>query len=106
MALRILPFIILAFLFLPVQVGAAVITVGPSDCSASAVNSAISAASDGDVVLLTCTGSVTWTDQVSIPNTKGIVLSGGGTNTPKSSASFPLTVVSSVSGGATLKVIA
>src|SRR3989304_4743837 len=76
---------------------AAIITVGPSNCSSSAVNNAIASASDGDTVQLTCTGSVTWTAPVSIPNTKGITLSGGGTNTPKSSASFPLTIVSAQS---------
>jgi hypothetical protein len=95
MTLRIFLFIV--FLSLPVQVGATIITVGPSNCSASAVNSAISSASDGDTVQLTCIGSVTWTAPVSIPNTKGITLSGGGTNTPKGSANFPLTIVSAQS---------
>src|SRR5207247_9673253 len=53
-------------------------------------------ASDGDEVRLTCTGTVTWTSQVTIPNTKGITLSVlNGTNTPKSSANFPLTISSS-----------
>jgi len=84
-------------LFSPVQATAATITVGPSDCSASAVNSAISSASDGDTVQLTCTGSVTWTALVAIPNTKGIILSGPGTNTPRASANFPLTIVSAQS---------
>ncbi len=74
--------------------GGGIINVGPADCSASAINAAINTASDGDTILLTCTGSVTWTSMVTIPNTKGITLNGGGTNTPKSSASFPLTIVS------------
>jgi hypothetical protein len=70
------------------------IIVGPSDCSAAAVNQVIAAASDGDTVQLTCTGEVTWTEAVTIPSSKGIVLSGGGTNTPKTSAMFPLAVTS------------
>ncbi|MCC7343158.1 MAG: hypothetical protein IT170_18895 [Bryobacterales bacterium] len=74
---------------------AAVVTVGPSDCSANAVNSAISSAQDGDTVRLTCTGSVTWTSLVSIPSSKGVtLLVDGATNTPKASAVFPLTVIS------------
>lgn len=71
-------------------------TVGPSDCSSNAVNNAIAAASDGDIVELTCTGAVTWLSTVSIPNTKGITLRvSGGTNTPKTSGNFPLTIQSS-----------
>jgi len=69
-------------------------TVGPSDCSAPTVNAAINASADGDTVSLTCSGSVTWSSTVTIPNTKGIKLIGPGTNTPKGSASFPLIVVS------------
>jgi hypothetical protein len=79
---------------------AATVTVGPSDCSAATVNSAISASSthDGDTVLLTCTGPITWTATVTIPSTKGITLEvQGGTNTPKTSANFPLIVTSSQS---------
>ena len=79
---------------------AATVTVGPSDCSAATVNSAISATSthDGDTVLLTCTGSITWTATVAIPSTKGIALEvQGGSNTPKTSANFPLIVTSNQS---------
>jgi hypothetical protein len=79
---------------------AATITVGPSDCSAAAINAAISASTthDGDTVLLTCTGSITWTATVTIPSTKGITLMvQGGTNTPKTSANFPL-IVTAASG--------
>lgn len=91
---------ILIFLFILVasyghdrEASAATLTVGPSDCSASAVNVAIASAADGDTVQLTCTGTVTWTSTVNIPNTKGITLKvSGGTNTPKSSATFPLTI--------------
>jgi hypothetical protein len=74
---------------------AAVITIGPSNCSAATINSAISSANNGDTLLLTCTGSVTWTATVRIPSTKGITLQvQGGTNTPKTSANFPLVVLS------------
>ena len=89
---------------------AATVTVGPSDCSAAMVNAAISASTthDGDTVLLTCTGTVTWTSTgtagwsnqvgaqsyaVSIPATKGITLAvQGASNANKSSPTFPLTV--------------
>jgi hypothetical protein len=87
--------LLLVFLFLPVQAGAATLTVGPIDCLAGTVNTAIASARDGDTVLLTCPGIVIWTSTVIIPNTKGITLSvQGGTNTPKASARFPLTVSS------------
>lgn len=77
------------------QARAATITVGPSDCSAATINTAIGTASDGDTVLLTCTGSITWSATVTIPNTKGITLMvSGGTNTPKTSANFPLLIIS------------
>ena len=83
-------------LFLSGPADATVLTVGPTDCSATAVNNAISSASDGDTVQLTCAGSVTWFETVSIPTTKGVTLSvSGGTNTPKGSPNFPLTVISS-----------
>jgi hypothetical protein len=71
-------------------------TVGPVDCSANSVNSAILAASDGDIVELTCRGTVNWNSTVNVPNSKGITLRVlGGTNTPKTSSNFPLTVSSS-----------
>ena len=86
---------LLLVLFLPRAVCGDTHTVGPTDCSAAAVNVAISAASDGDTVELTCTGSVTWTTTVTIPNSKGITLRvANGTNTPKTSTNFPLVVTS------------
>jgi hypothetical protein len=86
----------LLLLVLPAASWGATRTVGPSDCSVSAVNSAIASASDGDIVELTCAGTVTWATTLTLPNTKGITLRvAGGTNTPKTSASFPLTVSSS-----------
>jgi hypothetical protein len=81
------------FAFAPHAARATTRIVGPSDCSAAAVNAVISASGDGDTVSVTCTGTVTWTSAIQIPSTKGIKLIGPGNNTPKSSASFPLTVV-------------
>jgi len=90
---------------------AGTVTVGPSDCSAAAVNAAISASTthNGDTVLLTCTGSINWASTgthswagadngtsnyaVNIPATKGITLQvQGASNTNKSSPTFPLTI--------------
>jgi hypothetical protein len=62
--------------------------------SASAVNSAIASASDGDVIELTGSGTVAWNDTIRIDG-KGITLRvAGGTNTPKSAAIFPIVVTS------------
>src|SRR5438128_1191751 len=80
----IIPILLLGSAVAPAK--GAVVTVGPSDCSAAAVNAAISVSStlDGDTVQLTCTGSITWTSTVTIPSTKGITLQvKGATNTPK-----------------------
>jgi hypothetical protein len=93
--LVILPVLLLGATVSPVE--ASIVTVGPSDCSAATVNAAISASSthDGDTVMLTCTGSITWTATVSIPSTKGITLqASGGRNTPKGAATFPLVITS------------
>src|SRR6266566_2713125 len=86
--------ILLGLALTPLQAGAAIITVGPSDCSASAVNAAIASAADGDTVKITGTGTVTWSDTVTLPSTKGIRLIGPGTNTPKGAATFPLVIIS------------
>jgi hypothetical protein len=93
-----IPLFVVSMLLLahPERVAAASILVGPSDCSAARVNSAIASAADGDTILLTCSGNVSWSTTVTIPSTKGIALKvQGGTNTPKNSATFPLTVASS-----------
>lgn len=79
-------------LLIPVAAPCAVLTVGPSDCSDVAVNNAMASAQDGDTVQLTCSGTTTWNNTVTIPNTKGITIKGPGCNTPKSSATFPLIV--------------
>lgn len=87
--------VLLSLILVSPAAHAAIITIGPSDCSAATINSAISSANNGDTVLLTCTGSITWTATVRIPSTKGITLQvQGGTNTPKTSANFPLVVLS------------
>src|SRR3954452_16218689 len=95
---------VVLFFSAALTVHAATVTVGPSDCSASAVNAAISASTthDGDTVLLTCTGSINWASTgshswaganngttnyaVNIPSSKGITLQvQGASNTNKSS---------------------
>ena len=48
----------------------ATIQVGPDDCSAVAVNAAIAGASAGDVIELTCTGTVTWSGQIDLAGGK------------------------------------
>ena len=106
-----LAFVSLILLSLAERLHAATVTVGPSDCSAAAVNTAISASTthDGDTVLLTCTGSISWAATgthswagadngttsyaVNVPATKGITLQvQGASNTNKSSPTFPLTI--------------
>jgi hypothetical protein len=92
----ILGLVILAIMLgVPMPADAATIMVGPSNCSAAVVNSAIASAADGDTIQLNCTGTVTWNATVTIPASKGLTLMGGGNNTPKTSANFPLTISSS-----------
>jgi hypothetical protein len=80
------------FVILPSTLQAAVTQIG-SPWAASTINAAITNARDGDIIELTGSGSVTWTSQVIIPDTKGITLRvQNGTNTPKGSANFPITV--------------
>jgi len=85
---------------------AATINVGPSDCSAATINSAIAASTthDGDTVLLTCKGTVNWASTVTIPDTKGITLQvQGASNANKASPTFPLIITTS--SGATAIVV-
>src|SRR3954471_10134852 len=90
--MRLVILLFMLMFVMPLDAGAATLTVGPTDCSVAAVTAAISAARDGDTVLLTCTGTVTWSSTVNAPDTKGITLAvQGGTTTPKTSASFPFT---------------
>jgi hypothetical protein len=97
-AMRKIVLVTLVLVSMSVGAQAATISVGPSDCSAATVNAAISSSKDGDTILLTCAGSTTWTATVTIPATKGITLQvQGATNTPKTSASFPLVITSNQS---------
>ena len=57
-----------------------------ASCSQADVTAAISAASDGDVVIVPA-GNCTWGSTLII--NKGISLQGPGNNTPKESATFP-----------------
>lgn len=84
----------LLFLLLVSPAWATVVTVGPSDCAAATVNTAIGTAVDGDTVELTCSGTVSWTATVVIPDTKGITLKGPGSYTNTTTESFPLTITS------------
>ena len=62
-----------------------------ASCSQADVTAAISAASDGDIVVVPA-GNCTWRSTLIIE--KGIWLQGSGNNTPKESATFPLTIIS------------
>jgi hypothetical protein len=77
---------------------AATITVGPNDCSAPTVNSAISSANPGDTVKLICTGTVNWTNTVTVSG--GVELIGPGS---MSTNSWPLVI--DCSGGTQQPVI-
>jgi len=102
--MRLMILLFVAVVLLPVQVGAATITVGPSDCSSSTVNSAITTAGNGDTVNLTCTGSATWSSTVTIPNTKGITLQvQGGTYTPPP-GTWPLLITCATGANPCLQV--
>jgi hypothetical protein len=78
--------------------GAATITIGPDNCSAAAVNAAISGASEGDTIQLTCTGTVTWDSQVLLSG--GKTLKGPGIKSPDPSmnGTWPLVINSTASG--------
>jgi hypothetical protein len=87
-------FIAISILLLtPLAASCGTLTVGPSDCSDVAVNNAIASANNGDTVRLTCSGTTTWNNTVTIPNTKAVTIMGPGINTPKSLAKFPLIIV-------------
>ena len=58
--------------------GAHASTVQASDCSSSAVQTAINSAANGDTVMLPSSCSTTWNTGVTIPNTKGLTLNGNG----------------------------
>lgn len=69
------------------------VTIGPSDCSASTVNTALAAASAGDTVLLTCTGTVNWTATVTISGGKTLKGSGAfNASDATNHGTWPLTI--------------
>jgi len=84
---------VVLLILLPLFVNAATITVGPDDCSASAVNAAISRASAGDIIELTCTGTIIWNAQVNLKG--GKTLKGPGS---KALNSWSLVIDSTASG--------
>jgi len=92
------------FLVVPVAAPGATLTVGPSDCSDSAVNDAIEGANSGDTIKLTCKGTAHWSNTVTIPNTKGITLLGPGSDTPKTFAIFPLAIVLNNNQGSAIQI--
>jgi hypothetical protein len=76
------------------------------DCSASAVQTAINAASGGDIIDVTCTGTVTWSSGVTISG--GKTLKGGGAKTGNASTttgSWPLVINITHSGAAAVTIV-
>jgi hypothetical protein len=71
-------------------------TIQAASCSQSDVQIAIGSASSGDVVQVPG-GSATWSGQVLIPNTVGIILDGGGCNLTISSPLVGLVVLQNAS---------
>lgn len=71
------------------------------DCSASAVQAVINAASEGDVIDVTCTGTVTWSQQVNLSG--GKTLRGGGAKGASGTAgTWPLTINVTLTGNASV----
>lgn len=71
------------------------------DCSASAVQAAINAASEGDVIDVTCTGTVTWSQQVNLSG--GKTLRGGGAKGASGTeGTWPLTINVTLTGDASV----
>jgi len=61
------------------------------NCSASAVQTAINSASEGDIIDVTCTGTVTWSTTVTLSG--GKTLRGGGVKgSSGTNGTFPLTI--------------
>lgn len=74
-------FLIVAFLFNFAYVSNVFATIiNAAGYSQADVQNAINSANDGDTVVIPA-GNVTWSSGVSIPNTKGITLQGGGIDT-------------------------
>lgn len=69
------------------------------DCSASAVQTAINAASEGDIIDVTCTGTVTWSSGITLSG--GKTLRGGGVKgSSGTDGTFPLVINNTYSGEA------
>jgi hypothetical protein len=67
------------------------------DCSASAVNAVIAAADEGDIIDVTCSGTVTWSSTITLSG--GKTLRGGGTKGASGTAgTWPLTINVTYSG--------
>ena len=94
---------ILLFL-LPASLCMAATTQIGSPWAVATVQTAINAASDGDTIELTGSGSAAWNSQISIPSTKGITLRvSGGTNgdwnearTERENTNFPITITTTL----------
>lgn len=77
-ALRPLVFIFaIAVVFLSCFLEAWAATITAASCSATNIQTAINAASDGDTVTVP-SGNCSWTTSVTMPNTKGLILQGAG----------------------------
>jgi hypothetical protein len=89
-------FVVPALLLSLACANASAATVSASDCSSSAVQSAINNAGNGDTVLLPASQSASWSSDVSLPSSKYITLDGN--NCKVTLAGGTLTVNASTSG--------
>ena len=95
-------FILFVLLFLSTHAFASTVTVS-GDCSASAVNTAIAGASEGDIIDVTCTGTVEWDTQINLSG--GKTLRGGGAKGVGGTAgTWPLTINVTSSGNAVIYI--
>lgn len=73
------------------------------DCSASAVQTAINGASGGDIIDVTCTGTVTWSTGITLSG--GKTLRGGGVKTGAgTTGTWPLNINVTASGDSMIQV--
>lgn len=97
-------YIIILLLILSTQSFADTHTVS-GDCSASAVQTAINAASAGDIIDVACTGTVTWSSGLTLSG--GKTLRGGGEKTGAANTTtgtWPLTINVTYDGSALISV--
>jgi len=90
-------FYLLIFSIRPVS--SATVTVGPSDCSASAVNMAISRAAPGDTIELSCAGTISGDAPVNLSGGKTLQGPGMKYPNPANSGTWPLIINSTASDG-------